>query len=236
MKSLLPKVRAELARAADPRAAPIMQAYMKSKMPYHGVKAPVFRMICKSVYADITFAKPGDWQRAVRDIWKNAKYREERYAAIALCAHKSAREFQTPEALPLYEELIVKGAWWDLVDELAQHRVGGLLRDFPSEMKPKMLAWSKSGDMWKRRTAIICQTRFKKETDLKLLYSCIEPALDSKEFFLRKAIGWALREYAWTDAKEIIRYVRINKARLSGLSKREALKNVLKSGEIKTIP
>jgi 3-methyladenine DNA glycosylase AlkD len=80
--------------------------------------------------------------------------------------------------------------------------------------------------MWKRRTSILCQLKFNKDTDLRLLYSCIEPSLDSREFFLRKAIGWALRQYAWSDAGEIRRYVREHEDQLSPLSKREALKNV----------
>ena len=89
-----------------------------------------------------------------------------------------------------------------------------------------MREWSKCDDLWKRRSAIICQITFKEKTDLKLLYDCIEPAISSKEFFLRKAIGWALRQYARTDEKEIVRYVNENEKRLSPLSKREALKNV----------
>jgi 3-methyladenine DNA glycosylase AlkD len=93
-------------------------------------------------------------------------------------------------------------------------------------LKKAMLAWSQCDDLWKRRTAIICQLSFKKDTDLALLYACIQPALDSSEFFLRKAIGWALRQYAWTDPEEVIRYVREHEHRLSGLSRREALKNV----------
>jgi 3-methyladenine DNA glycosylase AlkD len=80
--------------------------------------------------------------------------------------------------------------------------------------------------LWKRRTAIICQLGFKAETDLELLYACIEPSLGSREFFLQKAIGWALRQYAWTDRAEIKTYVRLNRTRLSALSCREALKNI----------
>jgi len=95
-------------------------------------------------------------------------------------------------------------------------------------MKKKMRTWSKSKDMWKRRSAIICQLTFKEDTDLGLLYDCIRPSLDSKEFFLQKAIGWALRQYAWTSPKEVIRYVRAYEDELSNLSKREALKNVTK--------
>jgi 3-methyladenine DNA glycosylase AlkD len=130
--------------------------------------------------------------------------------------------------MPLYEEIIVSGAWWDYVDDVASHRVGPILRAYQAQMRKKMLAWSKSKDMWKRRTSIICQLGFKKETDLDLLYACIESSLDSKEFFLRKAIGWALRQYAWTDPAEVSRYVRRNESRLSELTKCEALKNIRK--------
>jgi 3-methyladenine DNA glycosylase AlkD len=126
----------------------------------------------------------------------------------------------------MYEEMIVSGAWWDYVDVLASHRVGELLRRFPEQLTPIMLTWSQSDDLWKRRTSIICQLRFKQETDLDLLYACIEPSLSSREFFLRKAIGWALRQHAWTDPAEVLRYVATHEAQLSPLSKREALKNV----------
>ena len=81
-------------------------------------------------------------------------------------------------------------------------------------------------NIWKRRSAILIQLKAKEQTDLDFLYACIEPSLDSKEFFLRKAIGWALRQYAWTDPVEVRRYVVANEARLSGLSRREALKNL----------
>jgi 3-methyladenine DNA glycosylase AlkD len=93
-------------------------------------------------------------------------------------------------------------------------------------MRRKMLSWSKSDNLWKRRTAILCQLGFKAETDLELLYSCIEPSLGSQEFFLQKAIGWALRQHAWTDSAAIKKYVRLNRTRLSALSCREALKNI----------
>jgi 3-methyladenine DNA glycosylase AlkD len=100
-----------------------------------------------------------------------------------------------------------------------------LLQNDRPAMRKTMLAWSTDTDMWKRRSAILCQLPAKSETDLDLLYACIEPSIGSAEFFLRKAIGWALRQYAWTDPDEIARYVAANEDRLSGLSKREALKN-----------
>lgn len=203
-----------------------MQAYMKSAMPYHGVPMPLLRQILKKSFADLQFPTAAHWRLQVLELWRNARFREERYAAMHLAGDVRARAFQTPSAMKIYEELIVSGAWWDYVDDIAAHRVGTILREHPVPMRRKMLSWSKSGDLWKRRTAIICQLGFKDDTDLELLYACIEPSLGSSEFFLRKAIGWALRQYAWTDAGEIRQYVRRNRSRLSALSCREALKNI----------
>ncbi len=202
---------------------------MKSRMPYLGVTAVPFRAACKRAFAKLELPDAETWQRTVLDIWRKARFREERYGAIELCADRRARAFQTMDALPMYEEMIVTGAWWDTVDTLATHRLGDLLRSAPRVMTKKMLAWSRDQNMWKRRSAILCQIGFKRDTDLELLYGCIKPSLASREFFLRKAIGWALRQYAWTDPSEVKRFVRQHEGALSGLSKREALKNVLKS-------
>jgi 3-methyladenine DNA glycosylase AlkD len=223
---LVLRVRRELRRIADPKKAPMMQAYMKSAMPYHGVQTELLRACCRELFRNLDFATRETWHDSVLQLWRGARYREERYVAIALTGDKRAATFQAPQIMPLYEEIIVVGAWWDYVDDVASHRVGPILRDYPAPMRKKMLAWSKSENMWKRRTSIICQLGFKQNTDLDLLYACIEPSLDSKQFFLRKAIGWALRQHAWTDPAEVKRYVRRNKDRLSPLSIREALKNV----------
>ncbi len=229
--SLLATLRRELAAAADPARAPLKQAYMKSAMPYHGVSSGRTRLVCRSVFAGVDLPNADAWRRAVLSIWRRASHREERYAAIELTEIKRFAPFQTMDALPMYEEMIVTGAWWDYVDAIATHRLGFLLRRYPAAMRRKMLAWSRSKDMWKRRSAILCQIQFKKDTDLDLLYSCIEPSLSSREFFLRKAIGWALRQYAWTDPRKVRRYVAAHGTALSNLSKREALKNVKREGQ-----
>jgi len=225
-RAMLPMLRKALRAVADPRKAPAMQAYMKSDMPYHGVPMPLLRQVCRRAFATLEFASAREWQQQVRDLWHGAQFREERYAALHLAGDARAQAFQTPAAMRLYEELIVSGAWWDYVDDIAAHRVGPILRDYPAGMRRRMLTWSRSPNLWKRRTSIICQLGFKDETDLALLYACIEPSLDSKEFFLRKAIGWALRQHAWTDPAEVTRYVRRNRERLHSLSIREALKNL----------
>ena len=224
--TLLPKLRKALRQAGDPAKAPIMRAYMKSTMPYHGVPTPVLRQVCKTIFADMPFPTAPRWRSQVLYLWRNARFREERYAALLLAGDKRAQAFQTPSTMKMYEEFVTTGAWWDYVDDIASHRVGPILRDHPARMRRMMLTWSKSDNLWKRRTAILCQLGFKAETDLELLYACIAPSLESREFFLQKAIGWALRQYAWTDGGEVKKYVRLNHTRLSALSRREALKNI----------
>jgi 3-methyladenine DNA glycosylase AlkD len=223
---LLLNLREALERVADPAKASAMQAYMKSAMPYHGVPAPLLRKLCKTVFARAQFDTNTCWQTQVLDVWRNALFREERYAALYLARDNRARPFQTPFAMRMYEELIVTGAWWDYVDDIASHRIGPILHEYPGPIRRKMLSWSKSNNLWKRRAAIICQLGLKAETDTDLLYACIEPSLGSREFFLQEAIGWALRQYAWTDSAEVKSYVRRNGPRLSALSLREALKNI----------
>lgn len=218
-----------------------MQAYMKSDMPYHGVSAAALRAACRKVFAAHPITSSAAWRRDALALWDGATHREERYAAIEWTGDRRARAFQTVETLSMYEHMIVTGAWWDTVDALAKLRLGELLRREPKRMRPKMLAWSSGANIWKRRSAILCQLGFKKDTDLPLLYACIEPSLEpnlrraelrgrdlsaTDLFFLRKAIGWALRQYAWTDPKEVARFVVSRGDALSGLSRREALKNV----------
>jgi len=222
---LADEVRTLLADVADPRRAPEMQAYMKSAMPYLGVSAVPLRQACKELFAQLRYDSAAEWQADVLGLWRGARFREERYAAIELTGLKAARAFQRIDSLPMYEEMIVTGAWWDFVDAIAGQRFWAILGNDREAMKQAMLDWAIDDNMWKRRSAILCQLRAKGETDLDFLYACIAPSIASKEFFLRKAIGWALRQYAWTDPEEVIRYVEAH-PELSGLSKREALKNV----------
>jgi 3-methyladenine DNA glycosylase AlkD len=226
MTELARLLRTRLRAAADPARAPAMQSYMKSAMPFLGVSAGPLRQVCKTVFAGLAWSDGEAWRREVLAIWRGAEFREERYAALELTGVKAARGLQRIAALPIYEEMIVTGAWWDHVDPVATHRLWTVLENDRAAMKRTMLAWSRDADMWKRRSAILCQIRAKRETDLDLLYACIAPSIGSNEFFLRKAIGWALRQYAWTDPSEVQRYVAANEDRLSGLSRREALKNV----------
>lgn len=219
-------VLAALRPLADPERALGAQRYLKTSMPILGLRTDDFRRALKPVFARLELPDTRAWRAQVLVLFRGATYRDEWWAAGALAGDRRARAFQTMDALPMYEEMIVRAAWWDVVDDLATHRLSEILRREPAPMKRAMRAWSRDENLWKRRSAILCQVPLKRETDLGFLYAVIEPSLSSKEFFLRKAIGWALRSYAWTDPKEIARYVEKNRSRLSGLSIREALKNV----------
>jgi 3-methyladenine DNA glycosylase AlkD len=225
-RKLVSAVRRELAARADPSKAPQMQAYLKTEMPCLGVTVPLQREIAARAAAEFPLESFADWRDTVLELRRGAKQREELGCAGFLAGQRRYRAFQTLEALPVYEELIVQGAWWDLVDEIATHRLGPLLLSYPAEMGKAMLTWSRDESLWKRRSSIICQITLKKKTDLELLYACIEPNLADKDFFIRKAIGWALRSYVYTDPDEVARYVRENESRLSPLSRREALRNI----------
>ncbi len=225
-RKLIRALRTALQGLADPTKAPAMQAYMKSEMPYLGISATPFRKATKAVLAAHPLDSFEDWRDTVLALWRGARHREERYAAIELAGYPAYRPFRTLEALPMYEEMIITGAWWDYVDSIASHRLGELLRRHPEKLPAILRTWAVSEDIWIRRSSILAQLGFKKDTDLKLLYDCIRPSLGRPEFFLRKAIGWALRQHAWTDSKEVLRYVKANEKRLSPLSKREALKNI----------
>jgi 3-methyladenine DNA glycosylase AlkD len=225
-RALVRDVGRVLAAHADPVKAARMQAYMKSAMPYRGVQTPLQRTVFQDVFGAHPLPDWQTWHDTVLALWRGARYREERYAAIALAGDRRYVAHQTLETLPLYDELIVTGAWWDYVDALATHRIGTLLARYPLETTRVLRAWSRDGDMWRRRTAILAQITFNDRTDARLLFDCIGPNLCDRQFFIRKAIGWALRQYARTDPATVRAYVRAHERELSALSRREALKHL----------
>lgn len=220
--ALIDEMRARLADAGNPEKAGPMQAYLKSTMPTRGVYLAQVRKISAALAVEHPLDDRAVWEATVRELFDEAAYREERYAAIALTGHRNYRQWQDPAALALYEHLIVTGAWWDLVDEVAIRRVGPILRAHPGAVGPVLRTWAADENMWRRRSAIIAQVTAKSATDSELLEACIEPSLASKEFFLRKGIGWALRDYAKTDPDWVRDYVARHEGQLSALSKREA--------------
>ncbi len=220
---LIDGIGSRLQAAADPARAAGAQAYMKSQMPFLGVRVPEVRRIVKAAAAEHPPGSLAELQSTVLALWRNASWREERYAAIELTGHRlAAGELKM---LALYEEIIRTGAWWDLVDAVA-HRLGGLLQAHRAELTPVLRRWSTDGDFWVRRAAITAQLGAKSATDTALLAAVIEANLDDPEFFIRKAIGWALRQYARTDPDWVRLFVQRHRDDLSPLSRKEALKNL----------
>ncbi len=236
-RDLVAAMRRALEERADAERAPQMQRYMKSEMPYHGVPSPAVKASCREVFAEHPLADYSAWRDTVLAMFRDASHREAWYCAVALAEYRKYRAHaRRRESLALYEELVTGSAWWDVVDTVASHLLGPLHAEHPGWMAEQMRAWATDADIWKRRSAILSQLARKDEADLALLYDCIAPNMDDREFFIRKAIGWALRQVAWRDPDEVVRYVEAHRERLSPLSKREALKNVLKSGRIAAIP
>jgi 3-methyladenine DNA glycosylase AlkD len=223
--SLIAAIRQGLAELADHRKAPEMQAYMKSEMPFRGVQKPARKALTQELFADYPLPDRESFTRAVLTLWREAEFREERYLALDLTGYRAYLGWQHSSTLPLYDELIVSGAWWDFVDEIAIRRIGPMLRAEPDDLTPAMRRWARDSDRWRRRTSVICQVGSKAHTDLQLLSDTIEANSGDTDFFLRKGIGWALREHAKTDAGWVRRFVDTHPG-LSGLSRREALKHL----------
>ncbi len=227
---LVAAVRADLAAAGDPDRAVQQQAYMKSDLPYRGLTSPQLKAVLRPLLAEHRFTEREDWEAAVRELWDGATHREEWYAAIALLRHPAYRPWVDPRLLPLLEHLLRTGAWWDVVDEVSAHLVGQVLLEHRSDVTGVMDDWSVDADMWVRRSAMLSQLRHKQQTDTNLLRRVLDANLDDTtyghEFFIRKALGWALREHAKTDPAWVRDYLRTHADRLSGLSRREASKHL----------
>ncbi len=230
MKDLITDVRDGLAAAGDPERAGRQQAYMKSAMPYRGLTSKELRLLLRPLLAEHRFEDRVAWEATTRRLWDEAGHREERYAALALLRHSAYRPWLDVDLLPLLEHLVRTGAWWDYVDEIASHLVGQVLLDNRAAVTTLMRNWAVDEHLWIRRTAMLCQLRHKQLTDTDLLAHALVANLDDtvlgKEFFIRKALGWALREHAKTDAAWVLDFVGTHAERLSGLSRREALKHL----------
>jgi len=200
-----------------------MARYMKTEMPFYGVQKAGRVPISRELIRGWAPATRSDYTALVRGLWA-LPHREEKYLALSVARAHS--RFVTLSSTPLYRRLIVEGAWWDLVDEVATSLTGRVLLRQRDAMTPKIIKWLDHKDLWLRRVAIISQVGHKEDTDADLLFLACSSRAHETDFFIRKAIGWALRDYAWTDPDAVNSFVRAHQHELSGLSKREATKNL----------
>lgn len=212
-----------LSEQADPKASQKMAAYMKTNMPFYGVQASMRTEIFRSVLPQIQVTSHQDYEALILTLW-NRPHREEKYIAIRIA--RRFRKFIDLQSLPLYERMIREGAWWDFVDEIASNLVGGVLAKNPEKTWPILDAWIQDDDMWIRRTALLAQLRLKERTDQERLFRYSLACADEKEFFIRKAIGWALRGYADTNPDAVRTFLEHHGHRFSPLTIREASKRL----------
>jgi len=221
-RSLAAQVTAELEALARPELAAAMAAYLKvaenATLPPLGVRRPEVRRTARRLARG---ADEAALLATVTELWDRATHREQRYAAQDLLGLRWARG--RLDLLDLHRHHVVTGAWWDHVDETA-HRIAELVVVHPRELGRTLRAWSTDDDRWLRRVAIIGQLGLRDRVDLALLADVIEPNRADPEFFVRKAIGWALREVARWDPDWVRGYVADHE--LSPLSRREALKHL----------
>jgi len=240
----MPRAHAPLTRAVRPALEAVvvpgkaegMAAYMKHKGRYLGVPKPQRAAVQRALFREHALTDAAVLTATVEKIWAQARYREERYLALDLLNLPRHKKLLGLHALPLLERLVVEGAWWDLVDACSGP-LGVLLVQDRAAMTKTMRAWARDSDLWKRRSAIICQLKLKEATDAKLLYAAIESALTApglisdlpereQRFFLSKAAGWGLRQYARIEPLAVRDYVVEHKDALPRLTQSEALKHL----------
>ena len=206
---------------ANPAQAGPMKKYMRDQFDYLGIKTPQNVTLQKEFFAEHGFPEVSELDTVLRDLW-SLPQREFQYVAVRLLGRFQK---QIPATfIKTIEYMLTTKAWWDTVDSIAGGPVGVHFQRFPAIRERYLAKWRASEDFWLRRTAILFQLNYKKETDFDLLCEIIRENLDSKEFFINKAIGWSLRQYARVDPKAVTKFVKSTP--LHPLSRREAMKHL----------
>ncbi|MFZ4155075.1 DNA alkylation repair protein [Streptomyces pseudogriseolus] len=220
--TVLERLVSAYAPAADPGQAAVMRAYMKDVAPFLGLKTPVRRALSRTVEAGLPRPSEADCAAVALRCWELLE-REYHYFAVDHLRRHVGR--CSSGFLPVARHLLTTVPWWDTVDLLAAHVVGPLVAADPA-LTAEMDRWSTDDDMWLVRTALLHQLRYRERTDTGRLFGYCLRQSGHPDFFVRKAIGWALREYAKTDPDAVRGFLAREGDRFAPLSVREALKNI----------
>jgi 3-methyladenine DNA glycosylase AlkD len=207
---------------ADPAKAAPMRAYMRDQFDFLGIRSTEQRLLARQVLAGLPKPDEDDLREVALACWELPEREYQYFACDWLRRHARVC---SAGFLDTARQLVVTKPWWDTVDALAAHVVGPLVSHHPTLLST-MDEWVGDEDMWLVRTAILHQLRYREATDSARLFRYCTAQASHRDFFIRKAIGWALREYARTAPDAVRAYVRTHESRLSGLSTREALKNL----------
>ncbi len=199
-----------------------MSAYMKNRFLFFGIKTPERRKLTLKWWKKFPIASEVELLNIANELW-NLEQREFHY--VGSDTLKKYKSMLTPSALNTLKRLVINNSWWDTVDTLAAHPIGQIILNF-SETGQIMDTWIEDDNMWVRRAAILHQLQFKIKTNENRLFYYCEKCMDEKEFFIRKAIGWALRQYSYINPETVLRFVHQNERGLSLISKKEALKKI----------
>jgi 3-methyladenine DNA glycosylase AlkD len=206
----------------NPENAFAMAKYMKNNFTFFGIKTEKRRRIFKEIWKENKEEVSANAREIALDLYSKPE-REFQYCAIEILIKELKGNYKKDD-IQLIEKLILNNSWWDSVDTIAKYILGEYLLEFPLETKNVIERFSRSENMWLSRSAILFQLGYKQKTSADLLFSeCLKHS-HSKEFFIQKAIGWALREYAKSNPKDVQEFVKTNT--LKPLSKKEALKNM----------
>lgn len=208
-------------QSANPMKAEQMSAYMKHHFAFYGIPAPLRKSIQSDIFSRVKIHTSDELLGVVNQLWHSPQ-RELHYAAMELLA--KYKKLWKPEAIEDFEWLIVTNSWWDSVDTLSSQVIGPFFKIHPELRAEYINKWKHSDNMWLRRVCIIHQLGYKHDTDTDMLTEMILLNSESREFFLQKAIGWALRQYAKCNPEWVLRFVDIHP--LKNLSKNEAVKNI----------
>ncbi len=200
-----------------------MQAYMKTRQPFYGIQAKERRTIFKDCVAHHPVNDQSDYEEVVRTLW-DGEHREDMYQALEVAEH--FKQFRTVKSWRLYEELVHSAPHWDTLDWIAGKLVSELVLVDRPRFDKRLMVWRHDDNLWVRRASLLAHLHHGKNTNRELLGETIRLLMPEKEFFIRKAIGWVLRDFANTDPLWVIKFARQYEADLSGLSRREALKHV----------
>lgn len=208
----------------DNSYAVLMKSYMRNKFEFLGVDSKKRKEICKYIFKNLKNSKEIDRKFVVK--FFNEDYREFQYIAIDYLI--KMKKYFNIEDIFLVKQLITQKSWWDTVDILSSNLVGEICKKYPSLLYDEIIFWINDENMWIRRSSIIFQLRYKTNTNLEVLEKAIDSNINDTDFFIKKSIGWALREYSKFDPDWVVNF--INNRQLSKLSKREAEKYI-KRGE-----